>query len=223
MALVSRRQFIQLTAAGVIGSGVAGRAAAQSDVCSNTALLDALKVLHRACTPISCNFTELRVLDDARYRDALLAAFANRDLNAVHVFFPYNESELRPSVGHKGAFDWDAGKQSQLNTFKYINQLPSATIYIIGRASATGSAASIAHNRKLSQARFASVHYYLKHDLGIVCREFRGAYMGKEVLQLSISDATDYLKISPQAYRNDALILNQAVHVFAVPCVDAEL
>jgi hypothetical protein len=46
--------------------------------------------------------------------------------------------------------------------------------------------------------------------------------MGKEILQFSISDAT-YLKLQSYEYRNDELVLNQAVHVFAVPCGDLGL
>src|ERR1700709_2385694 len=97
MSEFTRRHFVGLTTLAALGATVIPclDIAADEAVCHNHALLDALKVLHRACTPIRCNFAELRTLDDARYRDALLAAFANRDLNVVHDFFPYDVSELQ--------------------------------------------------------------------------------------------------------------------------------
>lgn len=210
----SRRTFLRTIALAAFGVHWCPDAlAAQPDVCSNQPLLEALRILHRACTPIDCNFTQLRVLDDPRYRDALLAAFANRDLNAVHVFFPTALSEVQD------CFDWQTSKRSQLNTFNFLNNAERSTVYLIGRASVTGS---IEFNRKLSAARMQSVHRYLRFDLKIPCPNFRGAWMGKEILQFTLSDAS-YLKLQPQEFRNDELILNQAVHVFAVPCGDLGL
>lgn len=205
----SRRTFLRTLAYAGLAAHVCPNAfAAQADVCSNQPLIDALRILHRACTPINCNFTTLRILDDLRYRDALLAAFANRDLNAVHLFFPTNRSEVQD------CFDWEVSKKSQLNTFRYLNNAERSTVYLIGRASLTGS---IDHNRRLSAARMQSVHHYLRFDLQIPCPNFRGAWMGKEILQFTFSDAS-YLKLPPREFRDDELVLNQAVHVFAIPC-----
>lgn len=155
----------------------------------------------------------LRELNDERYRDALLAAFANKDLNAVHVFFPENKSEL------KDCFDWGTGKKSQLNTFQYLNRVEQSTIYLIGRASRTGT---MDHNRKLSAARMQSVYNYLRYDLKVPCPRFRGAWMGKEILQFGLGEAS-FLKLNSREFRDDELVLNQAVHVFAVPCGDLGL
>ena len=215
MSSNSRRAFIKSCALGLLGAAGSSKLARanEPDVCTNTELLKVLQILHRACTPIYCNFSQLRELNDARYRDALLASFSNRDLNAVHIFFPRNRSEITD------CFDWASGKQSQLNTFKYLNNASQATIYLIGRASVTGS---VDYNRKLSAARMQSVHRYLKDDLRIPCPNFRGAYMGKEILQFTLSDAS-YLKLPPQEFRDDTLVLNQAVHVFAIPCGDLGL
>jgi outer membrane protein OmpA-like peptidoglycan-associated protein len=214
MSSDSRRTFLKSCAAVVLGTA-AGKllAATEPAVCSNQELLSALQVLHRACTPLRCNFTKLRELNDARYRDALLAAFANRDLNTVHIFFPSDKSEI------SDCFDWASGKQSQLNTFKYLNNASQSTVYLIGRASTTGS---IDHNRLLSAARMQSVHDYLRYKLRIPCPNFRGAWMGKEILQFSLSDA-HYLQLPAQEFRSDPLVLNQAVHAFAIPCGDIGL
>jgi len=214
MSSNTRRTFLKSGTIALLGAACAKVAlAAPPDVCSNGELLSALQVLHRACTPIKCNFSQLRELNDARYRDALLAAFANRDLNTVHIFFPSNRSEIAD------CFDWASGKRSQLNTFKYLNNASRSTVYLIGRASVTGS---IDYNRQLSASRMQSVHHYLKDDLKIPCPNFRGAWMGKEILQFTLSDAS-YLKLPPQEFRDDELVLNQAVHIFAIPCGDIGL
>jgi outer membrane protein OmpA-like peptidoglycan-associated protein len=134
-------------------------------------------------------------------------------LNAVHLFFPTGKAELIE------CFDWETSKRSQLNTFRFLNNAERSTVYLIGRASVTGS---VELNRQLSAARMQSVYNYLRYDLKIPCPNFRGAWMGKEILQFTFSDAA-YLKLPPQEFRGDELVLNQAVHVFAVPCANLGL
>lgn len=209
MTQITRRDMLHVLGAFTISASASAQIPA---VCSNDRLIRTLRVLHRACTPLGCDFHELRVLDDSRYRDAILAALGNAELNPVHVFFPDNVSDVRR------CFDWRRTKQSQLNTFQYLNRLSDATIYLIGRASRTGSDR---HNRSLSAERMASVKAYLE-TMNIPCREFRGAWMGREILQFTESDAA-YLRIPATDYRENRLVLNQAVHVFAIPCVNIGL
>jgi outer membrane protein OmpA-like peptidoglycan-associated protein len=206
----TRRRFLSeaSTAAILTALWPCVRIFGEQAVCRNEPLLEALRVLHRACTPLNCDFSELRLLDDQRYRIPILAALTNHELNPVNIFFPRNKTELHD------AFDWETRKQAQLGTFNYINDAKIATVYMIGRASVTGSDRL---NRQLSAARMASVYDYLKNDLRIPCPTFRGAWMGREILQFNDSDAA-YMGIPTQDYRGDVLVLNQAVHVFAVPC-----
>ena len=210
----TRRRFIETIALGFLGCFTCPRQShAQRDVCDNRPLVEALRVLHRACTAITCDFSTLHVLGDSRYRDALLAAFANGALNTVHVFFPENRWELRE------CFDWEARKRSQLDTFEHLNNAEESTVYLIGRSSTTGS---IEHNRHLSAARIQSVYNYLRYELQIPCRDFRGAWLGEEILPFTTADAA-FLGLEPLEYRGDELVLNQAVHVFAVPCGNLDL
>jgi hypothetical protein len=214
MSDFDRRWFLKLAAIGMIASITPTSVPAQDEgVCDNPKLMDALRVLHRACSPLKgCDFSELRVLNDSRYRDVLLAALGTQALHPVHIFFPDNVTEIRR------CYDWKSSKSSQLGAYQYYSNLHNTTIYLIGRASRTGSDK---HNRSLSSDRMESVKAYLD-SLRIPCREVRGAWMGREVLQFTMSDAV-LLGIAPSDYRKNPLVLNQAVHVFAVPCPNVGL
>jgi hypothetical protein len=205
----ARRDFLKLAAVSVLASVMPRTAFSEDEgVCDNPKLMDALRILHRACSQLKgCDFSELRVLNDSRYRDVLLAALGTQALHPVHIFFPDNVTDIRR------CYDWRSAKSSQLNAYQYYGNLRNTTIFLIGRASHTGSEL---HNRALSSDRMESVKTYLD-SLKIPCRDVRGAWMGKEVLQFTPSDAV-LLGIAPSDYRKSPLVLNQAVHVFAVPC-----
>ncbi len=210
---VSRRSFIaQLFCTAAIAGAASAVHGQPSPVCENEELLKALRILHRACGPLGCDLTTLNTLDDPRYRDALFAAFSNKDLNPVHIFYPDNVSDLTC------CFDWATKKKSQLGTFTYWN-LKASTVYVMGNASTTGSDRQ---NTALSEQRMDGVRKYLRDDLAIACHDFRGAFMSNRVMQLDDRDAK-FLQIAELDYRNSPLVLNQAVHVFAVPCEKAGL
>lgn len=179
-------------------------------VCENADLRQAIRIIERACTDLSCDFGKLRELDSRVDKPTLLAALRDPYLAPVHLFFPANESSVY------GAFDWSTIKKSQVDSLAHLNDPENAVVFVLGRASQTGD---YEHNKRLSRERMQSVLKYLKEDLRIRCSRFRGAWFGKEILQLARSDAR-HLNLEPDDYRQDELILNQAVHVFVFPCGD---
>jgi len=174
----------------------------------NGALIQAIRIIDRACNDIDCNFSTLRELNFRIEKEALLAAFRNPDLQSVHIFFPVSKSD------ETDILDWNASKRSQLNSIKYAAGLEDSVIFVLGRASAIGD---IDTNIRLSRARMQTVMRYLKYDLHLNCRGFRGGWFGREILQLTKSDAA-MLQIDSQDFRDDEDILNQSVHIFVFPC-----
>ncbi len=181
------------------------------DICLNRELLEVIRTIDDACPKArGCNFLVLEELDDGVKKEHLLNALRNPWLQAVHLFFPANHAK----VGD--AFDWGTVKRTQLASIKALDRPENAVVYVLGRASITGN---IDHNRTLSRDRMRNVMNYMKHDLGVNCSGFRGAWFGKEVLQLDLSDA-QMLNVASSDYRSDPLVLNQSVHVFMYPCGD---
>jgi hypothetical protein len=179
-------------------------------VCSNRALIEAIRIIERACTEFACDFDQLRSLDTRVDKPSLLAALRESDLKPVHLFFPINEDTVTKT------FDWPTIKKAQLESIQYASGLHDSMVFVVGRASTIGD---IDYNRRLSIRRTQGVLRYLKEDLGIKCRSFHGGYLGEEILQLNSSDAR-LLNLEPRDYRQDAAILNQSVHVFIFPCPD---
>lgn len=178
-------------------------------VCTNEALREAIRIIERACDEITCKVSTLRELDTRVPKEALLSAFEERELKSVHVFFPMNIFKLEES------FDWNTTKKSQLGTLAYLSDPDNSVIFILGRASIVGDPD---YNQRLSRERMRGVMEYLK-SLGVRCHSFRGAWFGREILQLTKSDA-ELVRIERRDYRDDPLILNQSVHVFVFPCAD---
>lgn len=218
---ISKLRLTIVFAALVLAAGANRNTAGQStrrsesgrtrpDVCSNHELIKAIQIIDQACDEISCDFATLRQLDRQIEKGALLAAFRNPDLQSIHIFFPMNEADVKRS------FDWNTGKRDQLATAKYMNDPDNSIVYVLGRASAVGD---LDVNVRLSRERMRSVMKYLKNDLGVRCHAFHGGWFGREIQQLSLSDAR-MLNIEPRDFRDDPLILNQSVHLFIFPCAD---
>lgn len=178
-------------------------------VCSNRALRRAIRTINDACTDISCNFDKLKELENID-KASLLDSLRNPYLRPVHLFFPANKTRL------DDAFDWRTTKKAQLDGIRLMDDPENSIVFVIGRASVTGDRD---HNIKLSRARMMSVMDYVKYELRVPCHEFKGGFLGKEYLQMSLSDA-GHLYINELDFRKDELILNQAVHVFVFPCKD---
>jgi hypothetical protein len=178
-------------------------------VCANVELRRAIRSINDACTDITCDFSKLRELDDID-KGKLLAALRNPYLRPVHLFFPKGQTQL------SDAFDWRTTKKDQLDSIKYIDDPDNTIVFVIGRASATGNRDV---NIRLSRERMLSVMDYVRNHLQVKCHKFKGGWLGKDYLQLSRSDAT-LLNVESRDYREDELILNQAVHVFVFPCRD---
>lgn len=183
------------------------------EVCSNVELLNALRIVNSACTEETCDFSKLEKLDAVVDREQFLTALSNPHLRAVHIFFPSNEYEL------SRAFDWLSTKSGQISTLRAIDNPERSAVFVIGSASVTGAEGKRGddHNRKLSYSRMQGVLEYLKEDLRIECKDFRVGFLGREIMQLSVSDGS-FLKINSRDYRNDEYVLNQSVHVFVFPC-----
>lgn len=197
----------------VLCSGHGHAAVDEPEVCENRELLDALRIVNSACSEDLCNFSKLAELDSVVDREQFLIALSNPYLRAVHIFFPSNEYELFK------AFDWWSIKRGQMSTLRSIDNPERAAVFIIGSASVTGALGDQGddHNRRLSYSRMRGVLDYLRDELKIPCRDFRVGWLGREVLQLSASDAT-FLHVNPRDYRSDDYVLNQSVHVFVFPC-----
>jgi hypothetical protein len=178
-------------------------------ICRNKYLLQAVREVDRACTDVSCDFTRLNAIENIPRAD-LLTALRDANLLPVHIFFPVRESRL------ESAFDWRTTKRDQLETLRAASR-QGGKIFLLGKASVTGAPGvkGDEYNRQLSIARMEGVRNYLK-ALGIQC-EYKGGFFGREIFQLNKSDAR-LLNVEPTDFRNDPLILNQAVHVFVYPC-----
>ncbi len=179
----------------------------EPSVCSNTALLTAIRIIDGACTDLYCDFSRLSELNSRVDKGALLKAFLDRDIQSIHLFFPSNQSSLA------SVFDWNTSKKDQLASLRYMNDPEDSIIYVLGRASITGT---YDQNVGLSRDRMKAIMDYLK-GLGLPCHRFRGAWFGKTIQQFTTSDAA-FVRIPSVDYRNDELILNQSVHVFVFPC-----
>jgi hypothetical protein len=195
--------------------GVAGQQGAVSSngrprVCTNVELVKAIRIIDGACTDLSCDFTKLKELDARVDKSTLLAALRDPFLQPVHIFFPRGKSDLDQ------AFDWRTKKEDQLKSIKFINDPANSIVYVIGRASTTGSRDT---NITLSRERMRVVMNYIKYTLGVKCHAFHGGWLGREILQLNESDAR-LLNLEPDDFREDWLVLNQSVHVFVFPCAD---
>lgn len=182
----------------------------RSPVCSNAALIDAVKIIDSACSPDGgCRPDILSQLDSRVDKPSLMVALRHPALAAVHLFFPSG----RTRVGD--ILDWQTLKRDQLGTFRFIDDPAATPIFILGRASRTGS---VGLNWALSRDRVEAVRRYLRQVVCPTCTDIRTGYLGKETLRLFRSDAR-LLNLEPQDYRqDDDLILNQSVHVFVLPC-----
>jgi hypothetical protein len=179
-------------------------------VCDNQELRRAIRSIYDACNDITCDFSKLREIEDIP-KGKLLAALNNPYLRPVHLFFPSGHTQLND------AFDWRTTKKDQLDTIKLLDDPDNTVVFVIGRASTTGDRDV---NIRLSRERMLSVMHYIQFELRVRCHKFKGGWLGKEYLQLSRSDAA-LLNVESRDYRNDELVLNQAVHVFVFPCRDA--
>jgi outer membrane protein OmpA-like peptidoglycan-associated protein len=178
-------------------------------VCDNVELRRAIRTIYDACNDITCDFSKLQELEDID-KSKLLAALRNPYLRPVHLFFPSGRTQLQET------FDWRTTKQAQLDSVKLLDDPENTIVFVIGRASVTGNRDL---NIRLSRERMLSVMDYLKNKLQVRCHKFKGGWLGKEYLQLTPSDAT-VLNLNGRDYRDDELVLNQAVHVFVFPCKD---
>ncbi len=178
-------------------------------VCDNPDLATVFEIIGEACTRHECDISILGELDSRIGRTQLLGALRNPDLRAVHLFFPMNRSSVEE------IFDWGTIKFDQLDSLRYSVSRPEETVvFVIGKASAVGS---IQHNRELSRDRARSVMSYIKETLPLPFHHVHGAWVGREVMQFGDSDAR-ILNLEPNDFREDDLVLNQAVHVFLYPC-----
>ena len=190
-----------------IGAAVAS--AIEPDVCQNKALRRAIAIIDAACHDLSgCNFDSLRQIEGIR-RPELLAALRDPNLYPVHVFFEANVSDVTQ------ARDWST-KKDLLEGYQYITGIEQATVFVLGQASRTGG---FDQNVKLSRERMQGILLYMRDHLRIKCRAIKGGYLGSDIFQLGLPDASA-LRLLPEEFRNDSLVLNQAVHVFIVPCPD---
>jgi len=177
------------------------------DVCSNSELMRSIRIIDAACHDLSgCDFESLGELERLE-KSKLIEAWAHPDVAAVHVFFPTNVFDITQ------AYDW-ASIRDQLESLKYMTSIRDATLYVIGQASRTGS---FDQNVALSRKRMQSVSLFIRDVLKVECRDVRGGYLGARFVQLATNDAKGF-RLHPAAYRGDELVLNQAVHVFLVPC-----
>ena len=176
-------------------------------ICDNIELLRAVRIIDSACTPSFCDVSKLRQLEGIEKSD-LLRALSDPTLSPRHIFFPSGKTKLSE------AFDWQTIKKSQIDSIADITDPDNAVVFIIGYASAKGS---VETNLRLSRERMYGVWDYLANVRHLRCKLIKGAWVGKTTLQLDKSDTTLF-NLYPRDYRDDSLILNQAVHVFIYPC-----
>ncbi|MGE0278939.1 MAG: hypothetical protein AB7R40_26400 [Nitrospiraceae bacterium] len=181
-------------------------------VCSNPILLKFFETLGAACKTGACDPSVMEELDHAVKKKDLLGALRNPSLSAVHIFFPSARYRLDE------AFDWSTIKLDQLAAIEATLNGPheSAIVYVIGKASRVGDPDL---NIRLSRERARGVVDYMRTNISDRFNHYHTAWAGEEVLQFEDSDAT-FLNLQPRDFRDDDLILNQAVHVFIYPCVE---
>lgn len=171
-----------------------------------------MRVIDQACTGFGCDLNVLRNLDTKVDKPTLLAALRDPNLLPVHIFFPTAGTEVSRS------YDWEEKKRDQLAALKYNVDPTNAIVYIIAQSSVTGPTQQ---NTELSRKRMLSVLKYIQDVLRVPCRSFRGVWLGEGTFSLTETDARR-LGISSDQYRDNPLVLNQAVHVFIYPCADLE-
>lgn len=182
---------------------------AEPEICHNKELLEAMRIINRACSQEGCSVEALKELNSTSVnKEKLMGALRNPYLFPVHIFFPANKTDLSE------AYDWEIAKKNQLATISYLQAPSDSVIYVIGRASTLGNRK---FNQKLSQMRTRSVLDYLQNKLKIKCGGFQAAWLGQDALQLSASDANT-LNLNSKDYRNSMQILNQSVELFVFPC-----
>lgn len=197
----------------VVLLSVPGQAVALEDppqVCSNAELLKAIEIIEEACGEFTCDISKLMELDTRIDKPTLFGALRNPHLAPVHLFYPMNHSDI------EDAFDWETLKKEQLESLKFVADPMSTIVYVLGRASRTGNRE---YNIQLSRDRALGVLKHIQSEVEKDFIHFHGAWVGKEVLQLQRSDAR-LLNLEPQDFREDDLVMNQAVHVFVFPCAD---
>ena len=178
-------------------------------ICKSHELLAYMRKIKQACNDITCDFKKLKEIDENVDKPTLLAALRSPYLHPVHIFFPVGKTALNT------AFDWNSTKRSQLGSLKTLEDPQNSVIFVLGQASAKGS-----HdlNINLSEQRMQSVMSYLT-EIGVQCKKIHGAFLGREIFQLSASDAS-FLYIPADDFREDPFVLNQSVHLFVFPCAD---
>lgn len=189
------------------GSATTGKGA--SGICDNIDILRAVRIIDEACQESFCDSSKLHELEYIKKSD-LLRALSDPSLSPRHIFFPKGKTSLND------AFDWNTIKKSQLDSIADDTDPEHSVLFIIGYASRTGS---VETNIRLSRERMLSVYHYLLDERHVRCKTIKGAWVGKTTLQLDQSDA-NLFSLYPRDYREDDLVLNQAVHVFIYPCSD---
>jgi outer membrane protein OmpA-like peptidoglycan-associated protein len=191
----------------LLGGTTTGNGA--SGICDNVDILRAVRIIDEACIKNFCDVEKLHELEFIKKSD-LLRALSDPSLSPRHVFFPKGKTSLNE------AFDWNTIKKTQLDSIADDTDPENSVLFIIGYASRTGS---VETNIRLSRERMLSVYNYLVNVRHVRCKVIKGAWVGKSTLQLDGSDA-NLFNLYPRDYREDELVLNQAVHVFIYPCRD---
>ena len=179
--------------------------------CSNPELLKAINIINRACKfQRGCDQGVLKEMDKTVDKPTLMRALRDPYLSPVHLFFSEGKYRIEDSL------DWDKIKEDQMKTLKFVDDPSRSVVYVLGHASVTGNADG---NVRLSRQRANAVMEYLQNTLRISCGGFHAAWFGSEALQLTSSDA-HLMNLEDDDFRNNLLILNQAVHVFVFPCLE---
>jgi hypothetical protein len=180
-------------------------------VCRDPELLRAIEVMSGVCNDFTCDGSSLRQLGTSASKVRLLSALAEPTLMPINLFFPAGRSDLRD------IFDWNSAKRDQMCQFNGIADPENTFVFVIGRTSNTGSVDS---NNRLRRERMANVLRYLRDELHVRCRRFRGVWVPKGVFTLAENDAR-LLKVDAREYRYNVSVLNQSVQVFVYPCANA--
>ena len=196
--------------------GAPRSALADPSVCQKPDMVEFINKIWNACnTPGQggCNEAELKQIEtlSGTGLDRATIMFALKTLRPIHVFFPMGKSDIGD------ALDWPTQRQDQFEVLKKTMEgenTDGSIVFVIGRASATGSAKL---NFELSQKRTLSVYQYLRGSLKLNCTDIQKVWFGREVMQLKHGDARQ-IEIEKEEYRDNELILNQSVEVFVWPC-----
>ena len=191
----------------------ASPSAHSQDVCANPTLFEFFQILGAACETGECDPSVMAEIDDRVDRAKLLGALRNPALSPVHLFFPSARYRLDDS------FDWSSDKADQLASIEGAlnGSHENAIVYVIGKASRVGDPET---NIRLSRERARGVVDYMRTHVSDRFHHYHTAWAGDEGLQFTHSHAR-ILNLEPRDFRDDDLVLNQAVHVFVYPCVDA--